>query len=142
MVLWHRRTSESLFDYTSGRLAFPWDLRMMPNPENCQNHQNNLENQNFFHINFKQNIWASTRVNLSSVYATLYVSFQSAQQQRLARILKFAYGKYIYHTLKKANNKGADQTAWMCRLVCTFVVCMQPKSGFLTRSIYIIHLLI
>ena len=30
---------------------------------------------------------------------------------------------------KKANNKGADQTAQMCRLVCAFVVRKVPKTG-------------
>ena len=30
------------------------------------------------------------------------------------------------------NNKGADQTAGMCRLVCTCVVSKPPKTGFLT----------
>ena len=29
------------------------------------------------------------------------------------------------------NNKGADQTARMCRLICTFVVRIMAKSGFL-----------
>ena len=33
-------------------------------------------------------------------------------------------------TIQRATNKGADQTAWMPRLVCAFVVCMQ-QSGFL-----------
>ena len=28
------------------------------------------------------------------------------------------------------NNKGADQTARMRRLVCGFVVCKPPKTGF------------
>ena len=27
-----------------------------------------------------------------------------------------------YYTIQAANNKGADQTARMCRLICTFVV--------------------
>ena len=30
-----------------------------------------------------------------------------------------------------ANNKGADQTAQMLRLVCGFVVGKPPKTGFL-----------
>ena len=33
---------------------------------------------------------------------------------------------------KNANNKGADQTVRMGRLVCTFDVCKPPKTGFLT----------
>ena len=32
---------------------------------------------------------------------------------------------------EKVNNKGADQSAWMGRLVCTFVVPKSPKTGFL-----------
>ena len=32
---------------------------------------------------------------------------------------------------KKGNYKGADQTAWMRRLVCTCVVHKHPKTGFL-----------
>ena len=34
------------------------------------------------------------------------------------------YGPFQY-----MNNKCADQTVWMCRLVCTFVVC--KPVGFL-----------
>ena len=30
---------------------------------------------------------------------------------------------------QKANNKGADQTARMCRLVCAFVVLKSLKTG-------------
>ena len=38
---------------------------------------------------------------------------------------------------KKANNKGADQSARMRRLVCAFVVHKPPKIGFLaSRPIY------
>ena len=33
----------------------------------------------------------------------------------------FACSKFRYHTFQKANNKGADQTAQMRRLVCAFV---------------------
>ena len=35
---------------------------------------------------------------------------------------------FRYHTVQKANNKGA----WVRRLVCTFVVRKPPKTGFLT----------
>ena len=34
-----------------------------------------------------------------------------------------------YDTFHNANNKGADQTAWMRRLVCTCVV-RQPEDRF------------
>ena len=36
-----------------------------------------------------------------------------------------------YDTFQKANNKGADQSAQMCRLVCACVVRKPPKTGFL-----------
>ena len=36
------------------------------------------------------------------------------------------------------NNKGADQTAWMRRLICVFVVCIWHKTHFLmARLIYL-----
>ena len=42
-----------------------------------------------------------------------------------------------YGTFQKANNKGADQTARMRRLVCACVVRKPPKTGFLaSRPIY------
>ena len=38
---------------------------------------------------------------------------------------------------KNANNKGADQSAQMRRLICVFVVRKFPKTGFLaSRPIY------
>ena len=42
--------------------------------------------------------------------------------KRLARILKFLCKKFSYHTFKRLNNKGADETVQMCRLVCALVV--------------------
>ena len=36
-----------------------------------------------------------------------------------------------YFTFQIANDKGADQTARMRRLICAFVVRYQEKSGFL-----------
>ena len=43
---------------------------------------------------------------------------------------KFDYGKFRYDTFQKANNKSADHTAWMRRLVCAFVVRKPPKTSF------------
>ena len=40
----------------------------------------------------------------------------------------------MYEIFYKANNKGADQTAQMRRLVCTCVDCHSPKTGFLTSG--------
>ena len=42
--------------------------------------------------------------------------------------------KFRYDTFQEANNKGAIQTARMCRLVCTFVVQKTPKTSFLMCS--------
>ena len=39
----------------------------------------------------------------------------------------------IHCTFQLENNKGADQTALMCRLVCIFVVHISPQTGFLMR---------
>ena len=48
-----------------------------------------------------------------------------------------ACSKFGYDTFQKANNKGADQTARMRRLVCAFVVRKPPKTGFFaSRPIY------
>ena len=44
----------------------------------------------------------------------------------------FACGKLRYGTFQNANNKGADQTARMRRLICACVVCKPRKTGFLT----------
>ena len=37
---------------------------------------------------------------------------------------------FVRYTLQNVNNKGADQTAWMRRLVCAFVV---RKSDFVSQ---------
>ena len=42
--------------------------------------------------------------------------------------------KFTYKTFQKANNKGADQTARMRRLVCACVVRNAPKTGFLATG--------
>ena len=42
-----------------------------------------------------------------------------------------ACSKLRYDTFQKANNKGADQSARMRRLVCACVVCKPRKTGFL-----------
>ena len=76
--------------------------------------------QLLFHL-----IWVSMRPNLSSGFLTKQDSNQSPQLQRLARKLKFCKSRY------EANNKGADQTARMRRLVCACVVRKPPKTGFL-----------
>ena len=43
----------------------------------------------------------------------------------------FTCSKFTYKTLQKWNNKGADQSARMRRLVCACVVRKPPKKGFL-----------
>ena len=44
---------------------------------------------------------------------------------------KPACSKLRYGTFQNTNNKGTDQTARMCRLVCACVVHKPPKTGFL-----------
>ena len=53
-------------------------------------------------------------------------SYRDALENR-----NFTRGKFTYVTYQKANNKGADQSARMRRLVCVCVVRKPPKAGFL-----------
>ena len=75
-------------------------------------------------------IWASSRQNLSSGFPTRPCSNQPALLQRQARKLKFCLKKVqVWYFPKKKNNKGADQSVRMRRLVCDF--CLQtPNTGF------------
>ena len=45
--------------------------------------------------------------------------------------------KFRCDTFHKANNKGADKTAGMHRLVCTFVARKTPKTGFLSLMAHV-----
>ena len=81
-------------------------------------------------------IWAWTKQNLSSRFLTKQVSNRSPQLQRLARKLNFTCSKFTYDTFQKRNNKVADQTTWMRRLVCTCVVKKSPKTGLSRGSPY------
>ena len=49
----------------------------------------------------------------------------------LVRIMTFTYSIYKYYTIHGSNNKDADQTARMRRLICVFVVRIRHKTGFL-----------
>ena len=65
-----------------------------------------------------------------------------AQLQRLARVSwNFGFRKFRYHTTQAANNKGADQTAQMRRLICAFVVriILWQKQVFWWRGSYSSH---
>ena len=76
-------------------------------------------------------IWASLWQNLSSRFLIKRDSTLSPQLQRLARKLKFCLSKYDIFQYDK--NKGADQTAWMYRLVCAFVVRKPRRQFFFLR---------
>ena len=78
--------------------------------------------------------WVASKQNLSSGFPTKRYSNQPAKPQRPARKLKFHFSKSRYDTFHKANNKGAAQTAHMCRLVCAFVPRKSPKTGFLAST--------
>ena len=51
----------------------------------------------------------------------------------------FGFSKCRYYTMQAANNKGADQTARMHRLICTFVVRIWHKQVFSWRCSYNKH---
>ena len=48
----------------------------------------------------------------------------------------FWYSKYRYYTILGVNNKGADQTVRMRRLICIFVVRIGQKQAFSWRGSY------
>ena len=66
------------------------------------------------------------RGNRHSEIQTSLPSYRDALENR-----NFTRGKFTYETYQKANNKGADQSARMRRLVCVCVVRKPPKTGFL-----------
>ena len=51
----------------------------------------------------------------------------------------FAYNKLRYYTYHITISKGADQTAWMRRLVCVCVVCKQQRQVFSRASTLIAY---
>ena len=51
---------------------------------------------------------------------------------------KFTFGKFTYDPIQNVNNKGADQTARMRRLVCACAIRKPPKTGFLASRALII----
>ena len=75
--------------------------------------------------------------NMSSGFPTKEDTKQSPQLQSSQKTEISFVASLDMILLKKANNKGADQTVRMCRLVCAFVVRNPPKTGFLaSRPIY------
>ena len=84
---------------------------------------------NFIYELITGNIWALSQENLSD-----YTKY--AQLQIIARILKLSLlvESRFNSTLLKVNNKGADQTAQMRRLVCAFAVHMHQSQFFLKTS--------
>ena len=60
------------------------------------------------------NLWASLHENLSAGTATRQGSNQHAQLQRIASILSFLHVASL-SSIFKVNNKGTDQTTWMCQ---------------------------
>ena len=71
----------------------------------------------------EQAIQATTRENLSCGFPTKRVSNQSLRLNRLDRkLIFFARGKSRDDSSQKADNKVADDIAWMRRLVWAFIV--------------------
>ena len=73
---------------------------------------------------------ATTRENLSSGFPTKRVLNQSLRLKRLARNWNFSRSKCRYHSSKKADNKVADETVWMRRLVCAFIATNHRRQVF------------
>ena len=62
---------------------------------------------------------------MSSGFPTIHDVNQPTQLQRVARMLNFFACHIDQLNFPESNNKGADQTAQMCRLVCAFDVRIQ-----------------
>ena len=60
----------------------------------------------------------------NQVFGTLWLgkTNQPDQLQKLARVMKCLIQQQQYYTIQAANNKDADQTAWMRSLISDFVV--------------------
>ena len=74
--------------------------------------------------------WALSRENLSLGFATRVDSNRSAQLETSYSLEISAIESVRYYTTQAMNNKGADQTARMRRLICTFVVRIWQKQIF------------
>ena len=59
-----------------------------------------------------------------------YDSNRSTLLQKLAKVFAFPIKQLLNVFILAANNKDADQTTWMCRLICVFVVCIYGINRF------------
>ena len=73
---------------------------------------------------------ATTRENLSPGFPTKQVLNQSLRLNRLARNQNFSRSKCRYDSATKADNNVADETVWMRRLVCAFIVTNHRRQVF------------
>ena len=78
--------------------------------------------------------WASPRENLSSGFSTRVDSNRSVQLKKLASVMKLQIQKLVILYYLGSDNKGADQTARMRRLICAFVVRIWQKQVFSWRG--------
>ena len=52
----------------------------------------------------------------------------------ITHVCNLRNGRYANDSFQKCNNKSADQTGQMCRLVCAFIVHMQQSQAFLCQG--------
>ena len=77
--------------------------------------------------------WASWRENMSSGFATRYDNGLRSHRDKL-EAWNFGDSKQRYYTIQAVNDKGADQTGRVRRLICAFVVRIWHKQGFSWRG--------
>ena len=94
-----------------------------------------------------QTVWTKTRYlllhNLATMQANLSLEFPTKQDlnqslltcRYLLEKLNFTCSKFRCDTIQKKNIKGADQCAWMHKLVFFFVVC-KPQQTFSRVNAY------
>ena len=72
------------------------------------------------------------RVSVKASFKLVSSATETSWKIEILPVARLKYG-----TFRNVNDKGADQTARMRRLVCACVVCKHPKRGFLAlRPIY------
>ena len=86
---------------------------------------------NMVDMNWEVMIWALSRQNLSWSFWQKEIKTSLLSYRDWQKNWNFVPSRSRYDTVQYMNNKGADQTVRMRRLVCTFVVRKPPKIGFL-----------
>ena len=105
----------------------------------------NITNRFFHSLTSCKKVWATSQENLSlgvCDQVRLKPACSATEGSQSLEILGLTSTCIGIILSKLANNKGPDQTAWMCRLICAVVVCVGHKAGFLMTLLIWVCLLV